>query len=227
LTRKDVERLSEIYPPRDAAVGSDLDAVGWPAKPSDLAARYEVLLSPIDFSAHSKDEPLRLLDVGSGLGLLLEYLAANSLLDRVDYTGVDLLDSMLTESRRRWPRHRFDQRDIRDEPYDDDEFDYCIVCGVFTVKNGNTYHETRAFAQDTLKAVWPSVKLGLAFNSMSKHSDWERDDLFHWPLDEIMAFCKGDLSRHVSFRLDYGPWEAATLVHKKPVPRLSKVPSRW
>jgi SAM-dependent methyltransferase len=156
--RKDVKRLSEIYPPRDAAIGSDLDALGW-AKPSDHAARYEILLSPMDFSDYSKDEPLRLLDVGCGLGLLLEYLAANSLLDRVDYTGVDLVDSMLKEARRRWPRHRFDQRDIRDEPYDKDEFDYCIVCGVFTVKHGNTYRETRAFAQDTLKAVWPSVKL--------------------------------------------------------------------
>jgi SAM-dependent methyltransferase len=227
LMRKDVERLSEIYPPLDAAIGSDLDALGWSTKPSDLAARYAILLSPIDFSNYSKDEPLRLLDVGCGFGLLLEYLTANSLLDRVDYTGVDLLDSMLKEARRRWPRHRFDQRDVRDERYDDHEFDYSIACGLFTVKHGNTYHETRAFAQDTLKAIWPSVKLGLAFNAMSKHVDWERDDLFHWPLDDIMAFCKRDLSRHVTFRLDYGLWEAATLVRKEPLPRLSKVPVNW
>jgi SAM-dependent methyltransferase len=227
LTRKDVERLSDLYPRRDAAIGSDLDALWWPAKPSDLAARYAVLLSPVDFSDYSKDEPLRLLDVGCGLGLLLDYLTANSFLDRVDYTGVDLVDSTLKEARRRWPRHRFDQRDIRDEHYDRDKFDYCIVCGVFTAKHGNTYDETRALAQDTLKAVWPSVKLGLAFNSMSKHVDWERGDLFHWPLDEIMSFCKRDLSRHVTFRLDYGLWEAATLVRKEPLPRLSKVPLNW
>ena len=113
---KDVERLSEIYPPLDAGIGSDFDALGWPAKPSDLAARYAILLSAINFSDYSKDEPLRLLDVGCGLGLLLKYLTANSLLDRVDYTGVDLVDSILKEARRRWPRHRFDQRDVRDEP---------------------------------------------------------------------------------------------------------------
>jgi SAM-dependent methyltransferase len=225
--RKDVEKLSDIYPPRDNAVGSDFDALGWPAKPSDLAARYATLLSSIDFSDYSNHKPLRLLDLGCGLGLLLEYLTANSLLDRVDYTGVDLVDSMVTEARRRWPGHRFDQRDIRDEGYDIGEFDYCIFCGVFTVKHGNTYDDTRAFAEGTLKAVWPSVKVGLAFNSMSKHVDRERDDLFHWPLDEIMAFCKRDLSRHVSFRLDYGLWEAATLVRKEPLPRLSDVPVNW
>jgi SAM-dependent methyltransferase len=225
--RKDVERLSEIYPPLDAASRSDLDALWLSTKPSDLAARYAILLSPIDFSNYSKDKPLRLLDVGCGLGLLLEYLDANSFLDRVEYTGVDLVDSTIKEARRRWPRCRFDQRDVRDEPYGRDEFDYCIVCGVFTVKHDNTYDETRAFAQDKLKAVWPSVKLGLAFNSMSKHVDWERDDLFHWPLDAIMAFCKRDLSRHVTFKLDYGLWEAATLVRKEPLPRLNKVPLQW
>jgi hypothetical protein len=101
------------------------------------------------------------------------------------------------------------------------------VCGIFTVKSGNTYDETVALAQDTLKAAWPSVEVGLAFNSMSKHVDWERDDLFHWPLDDIMAFCKRDLSRHVSFRLDYGLWEGSTLVRKQPVLRSSKVPPRW
>jgi hypothetical protein len=82
-------------------------------------------------------------------------------------------------------------------------------------------------AQDTLKAVWPSVTIGLAFNAMSKHVDWERDDLFHWPLDDIMAFCKTDLSRHVRLRLDYGLWEVSTIVLKSPAARLGSVPVGW
>ena len=65
--RKDVKRLSDFYPRRDAGIGSDLDGLGWPAKPSDLAARYAILLSPVDFSDYSKNKPLRLLDVGCGL----------------------------------------------------------------------------------------------------------------------------------------------------------------
>jgi hypothetical protein len=62
---------------------------------------------------------------------------------------------------------------------------------------------------------------------MSKHVDWERDDLFHWPLDEIMAFCKANLSRHVSLRLDYGLWEASAFVRNAPIPRNSRMPGRW
>ena len=223
--RKDVEKLAELFPRRDAK--SDLDRLGWPPKPADLASRYAVLLSAIDFDQYSVDRQLKLLDVGCGLGLLLDYLTVNSLIDLVDYTGVDLVQPILEEAQARWPGQRFHLRDVRDEPYGNDAFDYCIVCGIFTIKSGNSYDDTVAWAESTLKAVWPSVKVGLAFNSMSKHVDWERDDLFHWPLNEIMNFCKRDLSRHVSFYLDYGLWEAATLVRKAPKRPHVNVPPGW
>jgi SAM-dependent methyltransferase len=225
--RKDVENLSMLFPSRDATAGNALDMLRWPAKPADLAMRYEVLLSGVDFDLYSPQRPLRLLDLGCGLGLLLDYLDRNGLLDRVDYTGLDLVDPILEKARERWPGHRFENRDVRDTPFPGNSFDYCIICGIFTVKHGNTYEETLALAQETLKSVWPSVKHGLSFNSMSKHVDWEREDLFHWPLDEIMAFCKRDLSRHVSFRLDYGLWEGSTLVRKEAVPRCHEVPADW
>jgi len=225
--RKDVESLSELFPRRDMKTAGDLETLRWPTKPADHAARYSTLLSDIDFSAYSKERPLKLLDVGCGLGLLLEYLDENALLDRVAYTGVDLVEQILEEVQRRWPNQTFDQRDVRDQPYAENAFDYCLICGIFTVKHGNTYEQTLALAHDTLKAIWPSVELGLSFNSMSKHVDWERDDLFHWPLDDIMAFCKRDLSRHVTFRMDYGLWEASTLVRKEPARRAGKTPARW
>src|SRR5262249_21598893 len=157
---------------------------------------------------------IRLLDVGCGLGLLLDYLADNSLLDVVDYTGVDLVEPILQQARRRWPGYVFHLRDVRDAPYGEEEFDYCLLCGVFTVRTGNNYEDMVSLEQSTIKAIWPSVRLGLGFNSMSKHVDWERDDLFHWPLDDIMAFCKSHLSRHVSLNLDYGLWETSTIVRK-------------
>lgn len=224
--RRDVERLSEFFPNPHARTGGDFDVLNWPNS-QDIAKRYETLLSAVDFDAYSKERPLRLLDVGCGLGLLLEYLEANDLLDKVSYTGVDLVDAILTEVRKRWPDQRFDQRDVRDAPYPEGSFDYCIICGIFTVKHGNSYEDALRLAHGTLSAVWPSVTLGLAFNAMSKHVDWERDDLFHWPLDDIMAFCKQNLSRHVALSLDYGLWESSTIVRKSPRVCLKKTPSKW
>jgi SAM-dependent methyltransferase len=224
--RRDVQLLSEYYAKAAEGSASDLAALGWP-NAADLAARFEVLLSGVDFSNYSPSRRLKLLDIGCGLGLLLEYLVENSLIDLVDYRGVDLVEPILVRARERWPGHRFELRDIRVEPYGIEEFDYCILCGVFTVRVGKSYQETVESAQGTLQALWPMVKMGLGFNSMSKHVDWERDDLFHWPLDEIMAFCKARLSRHVSLNVDYGLWETATLVRKEPRFRNSKVPGGW
>ncbi len=224
--RKDVQNLPAFFPRPNSVPNNDFDVLNWP-NARDLATRYGALLSAIDFNAYSETRPLKLLDLGCGLGLLLNWLAENGLLGSVDYTGVDLVQPIVEIVRKRWPGRRFEMRDVRDEPFADDAFDYCIACGIFTVKHGNTYDETVNLAQSTLRAVWPSVSLGIAFNSMSKHVDWERDDLFHWPLDDIMAFCKRDLSRHVTFKLDYGLWEVSTLVHKQPLPRPGKAPQRW
>src|SRR5215469_9434892 len=221
--RKDVEKLREIYPRPGVETPNYLNRLYWP-NASDLAARYTALLSIVNFDYYSTEKPLKLLDIGCGLGLLLDYLTENSLIHLVDYTGVDLVEPILQEAESRWPGRRFHKRDIREQPYGTDTFDYCLLCGIFTVKNGNNYDDTVTLAQSTLRAVWPSVTLGLGFNSMSKHVDWERNDLFHWPLDDIMAFCKRDLSRHVSLNLDYGLWEVTTLVRKAPRFRNSNVP---
>ena len=224
--RSDVGQLAEIYAAVLAEKGVTPQGVGWP-NVADLATRFEALLGPVDFARHSAANPLRLLDLGCGPGFLLDYLAANNLLALVDYTGVDILETTMQHARRRWPGHRLELRDVRDQAFDAGAFDYCIICGVFTARFPVGYAEMEQLAQETLRAVWASVRLGLAFNVMSKHVDWEREDLFHWPLDDIMAFCKANLARHVSLRLDYGLWEAAVFVRKDPVARRSIVPPQW
>jgi SAM-dependent methyltransferase len=225
--RDDIRKLPEIYRLLAEQDDKPLATLGWPPNPDDLAERHKTLLSAVEFPSYTPERPLKILDLGCGLGLLLDYLTANSLIGRIDYTGVDLLEPILHRARQRWPDHRFELRDVRDEPFACEEFDYCIMCGLFTIRNGNSYEDAVELVQSTLKAVWPSVRLGLGFNSMSKHVDWERDDLFHWPLDDIMAFCKQNLSRHVSLHLDYGLWEVSTIVRKSPRSRGSRVPANW
>ena len=224
--RKDIQKLTVTYTAALREHGATPKGVLWPNAP-DLGARFETLLGGIDFDRYRPTNRIRLLDLGCGPGLLLDYLAANTLLDRVDYTGVDVLEAALDEAQSRWPQQKFELHDARDQPFPANHFDYCIACGVFTGRFELSATEMTAMAQDTLKAVWPSVTIGLAFNAMSKHVDWERDDLFHWPLDDIMAFCKADLSRHVRLRLDYGLWEVSTIVLKSPAARLGSVPVGW
>ncbi len=224
--RKDIENLVSMYPAAIAEKGVTPAGVLWPNGP-DLATRFDILLSPIDFKLYGRTRPLKLLDLGCGPGFLLDYLSKNRLVNKVAYTGVDVTKETMGHAISRWPNYRFELRDVRERPFQDDSFDFCIACGVFTVRFGNSYEQMKTLVCETLLALWRSVTIGLSFNVMSKHVDWEREDLFHWPLDDIMAFCKGKLSRHVSLRLDYGLWETSVLVLKSPVPRRAQVPSQW
>lgn len=224
--RDDLQRLISKYPQALSEHGVTPQGVLWP-NAADLATRFRVLLSALLESLASSDEPQCLLDLGCGPGFLLDYLHANGLLERITYTGVDVSETTIAHARQRWPTQRFELRDIRDTPFEADQFDHCIMCGVFTARFGNSYVDMRSLAQATLEAAWPSMRRSLSFNVMSKHVDWEREDLFHWPLDEIMAFCKARISRHVAMRLDYGLWEAAIMISREPKLDAGAVPAAW
>jgi SAM-dependent methyltransferase len=226
MIRPDVHEIVADYEGMLAERGAVLAGVGW-SSAADLALRYATLFSQLDFRRFSRKRPLRLLDIGCGPGFLLDYLAANELLDRIDYTGVDVSDIGLGHARRRWPQQRFERRDVRDQPFRPGEFDFAMICGVFSSLCGISFEAMRDLAQATLTALWPSLVLGLGFNVYSTHVDYEREDLFHWSLDEMMSFCRRHLSRHVSFRLDDGLWDACVLVSREPVRASSRIPEAW
>jgi SAM-dependent methyltransferase len=224
--RDDVMNLISPYSKSIEERGVVPEGVLWP-NARDLAIRFEVLLGAAGLGKATADSPIRLLDLGCGPAFLLDYLSANNALARVDYTGVDVAEVMIEHARARWPGHCFELRDVREQPFANDSFDFCIACGVFTARFGNSYPSMIDFTKGTLAAVWRSVTTGLAFNVMSKHVDWERDDLFHWPLDEVMRFCKSALSRHVLLRMDYGLWEVSVIVLREPLESTSLVPVAW
>ncbi len=222
----DVRSLAESYVKALQEKGVTPEGVLWPSA-GDLANRFDVLLGICEPQGNAASRPLKLLDLGCGPGFLLDYLSVNGQLDRVEYTGVDVAEVMVEHARGRWPGKAFEIRDIREQPFPNDAFDVCIACGVFTARFSNSYEAMENFAKVTLKALWPSVRTGLSFNVMSKHVDWERDDLFHWPLDDMMAFCKAELSRNVRVRLDYGLWETSVFVLKQPTLGQHVVPHSW
>ena len=123
---------------------------------------------------------------------------------------------MIDQARSRHPDARFLVRDLIAAPELGETYDFAILNGVFTVKGDLPQEEMEAFVQSLLEAVWPHCRVGLAFNVMSAHVDWTREDLFHWPLDSAVAFATRALSRQVRIRADYGLYEYTTFVYREP-----------
>ena len=70
------------------------------------------------------------------------------------------------------------------------------------------------FVKRVISLLFNRCRVGIAFNAMSKQVDWERDDLFHLPLDRMAEFVCKELSRHFVIRNDYGLYEYTTYVYQ-------------
>jgi len=185
--------------------------VDWPDA-DDVEVRHRVMLDLI--RPQERGAPVSLLDFGCGASHLYEHLQRVGRTD-VSYAGLDLSPRFVELSRKKFPENRYWQMDVlADDPSTLPPFDYAVLNGVFTEKVDLSFEEMHDFWQRTVKVVFGLVTRGIAFNVMSKHVDWEREDLFHLPFDTLAAFLTTSVSRNFVVRNDYGLYEYTTYVYR-------------
>ena len=183
--------------------------VDWP-KAEDVEKRYRVMLEVI--RPVSPGQRVSLLDFGCGAAHLNEYIREQRL-DHIEYAGLDLSEKFVRLSESKFPGNRFFSLDLLDENAVLPVFDYIVLNGVFTEKRELSFDEMLSYFKQLVPRVFAHAAVGIAFNVMTKHVDWERDDLFHLPFDTLAEFLKKELSRHFVFRNDYGLYEYTTYVY--------------
>jgi SAM-dependent methyltransferase len=183
--------------------------VDWPNK-EDTIKRHEVMYDIIK-EDNTKINEVTILDFGCGLGHFYEWLLTKDI--RPHYYGLDINTEFYNVCKMKYPNNTFYNLDIlttEELP----TFDYIIINGVFTEKRDLTQKEMMNFFKSVIKKLWDKCDKGLSFNLMSKHVDWEREDLFHVSLDELGWFLKDNLSRNFTIRNDYKLYEYTTYVYK-------------
>ena len=186
--------------------------VDWPDE-QDAQLRYKVMLEVI---REAKSNPVSLLDFGCGTSHLYEYLQKHNYL-QVTYAGLDISPKYIQIAKSKFPTIAYYCLDIMADDSKVPETDYVVLNGVFTEKRGLTFEEMWVYFQQVITKVFAKTRLGIAFNVMSKQVDWEREDLFHLPMDLLAAFLKRDISRHFVFRHEYGLYEYTVYLYKSPV----------
>jgi SAM-dependent methyltransferase len=185
--------------------------VDWP-NATDAETRYRVML---DVFREPRSRDLSLLDFGCGAAHLLEHLQRSGN-HNVCYVGVDASPCFIDLSRRKFPDTAFHCLDVLIDDSPLPEVDYVVMNGVLTEKRGLSFDDMYEYMTQLLPRVFSCAKVGMAFNVMSYHVDWQRDDLFHLPYDTLAAFLKANLSRHFAFRADYGLYEYTAYVYREP-----------
>jgi hypothetical protein len=191
----------------DTAKGAD-----WPNQP-DREIRFEVML---DLLRNDRAKRIEILDFACGTADLLRYMRGRNIAN-VNYRGADISEEALKLARRKFPDTSFTRIDVlraSDSEVAALAADYCIINGLFTVKRSLSQAEMWSFLTRIVSRLWPLMRKGIAFNVLSKHVDWERNDLFHLPYDQAADFLHGLAGRNIAFRADYDLYEYTCFAFK-------------
>lgn len=192
-----------------AQFGDTPKGLDWPNM-QDLVKRYDTMLGVM----RNPSKPTTLLDFGCGTAMLYQHLQATPLKDVVAYSGLDASATFIQHCQRKFPALTFHWLDVVQSPDALPPFDYIVMNGVFTEKRSLSFDEMFDYFATVFSIAFAKARVGVAFNVMSTHVDWERDDLFHLPMDVLGSFLTKNLSRKFVIRSDYGLYEYTTYVYK-------------
>lgn len=187
--------------------GDSHQGVDWPNQ-NDAYRRYQVMLDGVGVEGS-------LLDFGCGLSHFYQFLLEKGTGQKIKYAGADISSIFVEASQKKFPTNDYYCLDIL-QKNSLPNFDYVVANGVFTEKVGMSHQEMESFTFQMLKQLWKVTDHRLVVNFMSKHVDWERDDLFHLPLDVLINFVTFTLNtRNFIIRNDYGLYEYTVYLNKR------------
>ena len=192
--------------------GDSLLSVGYTRSPDVAEERYSLMLGVI----RERSERVSVLDLGCGLAHMLDHIAAHPQLAGVDYSGLDISPQYIEAARARHPDAKLMLLDVLDDGVDLPQYDYVIINHLFNWRGELSREDMLRYWKRMISVAWEHSQRGIAFNVMSKIVDWERDDLFHLPFDEMARFVSAHLSRHFVIRHDYDAYEYTTYVYRTP-----------
>lgn len=132
-----------------------------------------------------------ILDVGCGLGHLVDYLIESHF--HGSYKGIDLVYEMILKAQKRHPSYHFENNDL--DSVSPNSYDYVLASGVFTFMDW-------ASAQCIIPVLFSKAKKGIAFNCLSARADEKDENIFYPDSKQMLAFCQ-TITSAVILREDY------------------------
>lgn len=195
--------------------GDNSRGVDWPNE-KDANTRYRIMLELLEYdNRHQKQqkEMLSLLDFGCGLGHFLEFIINNETVYDVKYMGMDLSHMYIEHCKKKYPEYEWIETDILKDCHQG-KYDYIVANGVLTEKREFSFEEFYSYFCRLISKLYEICECGVAFNVMSSHVDWARNDLFHLPMDVMASYITKNITRDFVIRNDYGLYEYTVYLYK-------------
>ena len=133
---------------------------------------------------------------------------------RVDYSGSDASGRMVDAARERHPNLRFERGELPVPGPGTPRYDVLLCSGLFHVKLRSPDDEWWTHVCETLRRMFDSCRIGIAFNLMSDQVDFRSPDLFYAEPGRTLDFCRHELSRRVVLRHEYPLYEYTVYVYR-------------
>ena len=151
----------------------DFSVLGWESEEAQRL-RFDVLMS----SSNLEDK--RILDVGCGMGNLLEYMNERNV--NCSYTGVDILQCMIDSAKSKNLKADFHCLDIfKDKPFQNESFDLIYASGIFNLNLGNN----KEFLFNALNLFLDLSSSIVAFNLLHSDSPNKEDQYYYFHPDDV------------------------------------------
>jgi SAM-dependent methyltransferase len=199
-------QIAETYDYTLRARGPTPKSVLWRSRLSQWW-RFRLLLGILD-SNERKDSGLVINDLGCGYGALYRSIRRKRYMRGGAYYGYDLCPAMVRTARLIAPKQRGTQPSATfvDADRVSYEADYSFCCGTFGLRMDTPPDVWRSYVQETLRHLAQYSRRGLAFNLLNSRDPDQRDTLYYADPEDYIAFCKTELSPHVT--MHEGPFKA-------------------
>ncbi len=176
MSRK--KAIHSHYEPRIDRYREHHEILDWADRASQHA-RFEVLAANADLSGRS------LLDIGCGLGDLWQFLKDRQV--AAHYTGVDLVDKMISAARRRHPDAVFVTGDIfSDDLFAPAQFDVVFASGIFNLDLGNN----EAFLPHALGRMLRLAGTHVVFNMLHARAEKKYPHCYYYEPAKVLELLR-------------------------------------
>jgi len=160
------------------------------------------------------DDDITVHDVGMGVADLNAFIMDNYPDKKITYSGTEILNEYVEDSKKRFPENEFFHRDIAESSFED-RYDYVLMSGVFHQRRDSKIPDWERFSQNIIRNSFAMCKKGIAFNFISPFVDFYQTQVYYANLPKLINFINDDLSRFFEIRHNYALFEFTVYVYKE------------
>lgn len=168
------KHIEKYYKPNIGKGLPDFKVLGWESREAQYT-RFEIFASKISL------DNKKILDVGCGLGNLLEYFNNTGI--NIKYTGVDIIDEMIEAVKRKNLTGEFYCMDIFEQHhFRAKSFDVIYTSGIFNLNMGNN----KDFLVSALGCFVELTKDVIVFNLLDHNSPNKEDAYYYYDYEQVI-----------------------------------------